>query len=234
MIIQHKAYDDEVTDKLRCICLEYISGYEGSHTKVKVRCLVCGGIFERRYDNLIMRAKDGCALCPICLEQKQKAKREQEEKAKRDAWINAERRKMEREADLISRVTEKRLASHVCKNCGISYCIAMTGYDSDKYCSTKCMKRWAMRVKNDRRIKRMQNRDHDNDITLEKLYMRDGGICYLCGAKCDWTDQDADGNAQNNYPSIDHVIPIAKGGKHKWDNVRLAHRGCNILKRDKV
>ncbi|MDT2396282.1 HNH endonuclease [Enterococcus avium] len=31
---------------------------------------------------------------------------------------------------------------------------------------------------------------------------------------------------------MDHVIPISKGGTHSWDNVRLAHRHCNAIKRD--
>ncbi|WP_210434349.1 HNH endonuclease [Virgibacillus sp. SK37] len=40
--------------------------------------------------------------------------------------------------------------------------------------------------------------------------------------------------AGDDYPSIEHVIPISKGGTHTWDNVKLAHRKCNNLKSDKV
>jgi 5-methylcytosine-specific restriction endonuclease McrA len=36
------------------------------------------------------------------------------------------------------------------------------------------------------------------------------------------------------YPSIDHIVPLAKGGNHTWNNVQLAHHYCNTLKRDKV
>ena len=32
------------------------------------------------------------------------------------------------------------------------------------------------------------------------------------------------------YPSIDHVIPLSKGGTHSWDNVKLAHFSCNSAK----
>ena len=39
--------------------------------------------------------------------------------------------------------------------------------------------------------------------------------------------------AGNKYPSVDHMIPIAKGGTHTWDNVQLAHRYCNSIKSDK-
>ena len=38
----------------------------------------------------------------------------------------------------------------------------------------------------------------------------------------------------NNYPTIDHVIPLAKGGMHSWDNVRLAHHNCNSIKGDRL
>lgn len=37
-----------------------------------------------------------------------------------------------------------------------------------------------------------------------------------------------------DYPSIDHLMPMSKGGTHTWDNVKLAHHGCNTLKRDKI
>ena len=78
-------------------------------------------------------------------------------------------------------------------------------------------------------------RKHDNDISLEKLFKRDHGTCYLCGMVCDWLDgEDRNGMfvAGVHYPSIDHVVPVAKGGTHTWDNVKLACRGCNTKKRD--
>lgn len=73
-----------------------------------------------------------------------------------------------------------------------------------------------------------------NIITLHKVISKDSNICYICGQPCDEHDMviNEDGHyiAGNSYPSIDHVIPIAQGGTHSWDNVRLAHRGCNSKK----
>ena len=75
----------------------------------------------------------------------------------------------------------------------------------------------------------------DKDITLEALYRRDSGVCYLCGGKCDWSDKDIERNCVGRmYPSIDHIIPVSRGGFHSWDNVRLAHFGCNVDKSDEV
>jgi 5-methylcytosine-specific restriction endonuclease McrA len=45
-----------------------------------------------------------------------------------------------------------------------------------------------------------------------------GTVCHLCGG------QGAD--------SPDHVIPRSKGGSNALDNLRPAHRGCNIARGD--
>ena len=79
--------------------------------------------------------------------------------------------------------------------------------------------------------------DYDKDITLEKLYNRDGGICALCGGRCDFNDFVFSGDtfiAGNKYPSIDHIIPLSKNGGHTWDNVQLAHKQCNSIKSNKI
>lgn len=231
-----KPLDEEtVADYVERSGFDYVGGYSMAKKPITVRCRECGRTFERQF-HIFRDVVNGTWSvgneCPLCKEDRQKEKdRERREQVERDARIKAEQREM-READLISRQLEERLAIHVCKNCGESYCIESTGYNSTKYCSEKCMKRWAMRVKNDRRHKKIASRRHDADITLEKLFRRDEGICYLCFGKCDWNDVDADGNACDNYPSIDHVKPIAKGGTHTWDNIKLAHRRCNWEKSD--
>ncbi len=35
-------------------------------------------------------------------------------------------------------------------------------------------------------------------------------------------------------PSIDHIVPITRGGTHTWDNAQLAHLLCNTRKGNKV
>jgi len=77
----------------------------------------------------------------------------------------------------------------------------------------------------------------DRDITLEKLYNRSAGICALCGRHCDYEDYIFNGSvfiAGNNYPSIDHIKPLSKGGSHTWDNIQLAHKRCNSVKSNKI
>ena len=63
----------------------------------------------------------------------------------------------------------------------------------------------------------------------------------LCGQKCDYADfeERVSKNGYHyilvggEYPSIDHVVPLSKGGTHTWDNVHLAHKRCNMVKGNK-
>jgi 5-methylcytosine-specific restriction endonuclease McrA len=34
--------------------------------------------------------------------------------------------------------------------------------------------------------------------------------------------------------TLDHIIPLAKGGDHTYENIKLAHMICNSYKSDKV
>lgn len=72
--------------------------------------------------------------------------------------------------------------------------------------------------------KRQTYRDPDGDptISLHELYHRDKGKCGICGKEV--LPKDA---------SLDHIIPIARGGKHQWSNIQLAHLKCNKKKSNK-
>jgi 5-methylcytosine-specific restriction endonuclease McrA len=49
-----------------------------------------------------------------------------------------------------------------------------------------------------------------------KLYELAKGICYLCEQKINFVDA-----------SVDHVIPISKGGSSTLSNLKIAHSSCN-------
>ena len=73
----------------------------------------------------------------------------------------------------------------------------------------------------------------DNDITVERLFERDKGICHICGSECNPDDFEVRDGAfivGKTYPSIDHLKPRSKGGVHSWKNVKLAHHYCNTIK----
>ena len=150
-----------------------------------------------------------------------KQKREQERLARKEAYEN------QLEAWRIAREARKE-ANHrndICVVCGKEY---ETYNPAQKTCSKECGKKLAHAHKH-KRIPKSQL--VDKDITLEALYRRDSGVCYLCGGKCDWNDK-TDKSVGPAYPSIDHMMPISRGGLHSWANVKLAHFECNWKKSD--
>ena len=67
-------------------------------------------------------------------------------------------------------------------------------------------------------------------FTYEEIFERDGWICQICG-KAVWR------NAKWPHPksvSLDHIVPVSKGGSHTRENVQWSHVGCNSSKCDKV
>lgn len=205
---------EQINLELRPFGFEYVSGYTGCDSRVRIRCLTCGSEIERYYN--FTRKKTNTA-CPEC------ERREVERRC--DAKKLAAVRDRELRVIDTSKQMELRLAS--CELCGRLF---LPG-DRYKYCSAECFHK-ATNRKKDRRLN-SQN-IIDKDITLEKLYTRDAGVCYICGQTCDWQDfVVADGITicGDNYPSIEHVTPISRGGLHSWDNVKLACRRCNTIKR---
>lgn len=122
-----------------------------------------------------------------------------------------------------------------CRNCGNEF---MTEFKKSKvFCSDDCKTRYQHELK--RRSKhRLDGKIADSGITLTKLCTRDNGICQLCGQPVDWSDYFIDKNGAfivgKNYPSVDHIYPISRGGLHAWDNVQLAHFSCNSVKSDSI
>lgn len=55
------------------------------------------------------------------------------------------------------------------------------------------------------------------------IYLRDQNRCQYCGRKF-----------PSSELSLDHVIPISRGGKSTWDNVVCACLPCNVRKGNKL
>lgn len=67
-------------------------------------------------------------------------------------------------------------------------------------------------------------------ISADVLIERDGNVCHLCNLEIDLS------LARNSRfgATIDHVVPVSKGGADTLDNMKLAHWICNIKKGNKV
>jgi len=106
-----------------------------------------------------------------------------------------------------------------------------------KYCSPRCSQKVQNRKhKHTRRQREIAGKS--DIIPLDELIKRDGGICQICGEEVDlddgWFDTDRHFHIGRLYPTIDHIVPLAKGGTTTWDNVQLAHLACNSAKCDRI
>lgn len=80
-----------------------------------------------------------------------------------------------------------------------------------------------------RRAERFASSKVDSGITISKLAAMYGEKCYICGKQTDFGDKRW-GNYGPDYPTIDHVVPISRGGAHSWENVKLCCAECNVRK----
>lgn len=208
---------------------KYIGGYTGIDGYMNLQCNDCGCVFTRSGQYLKSSYKK-MVICPNCLDIEKKKK---EELAKLEILENIKQKEKDRLERLKQREEERKdkIKTKICEECGKEY---QTTRNRSRCCSKQCANKFVNRCK-DKRI--YKNGKPDLSITLTKLIKRDKNICHICGCKCNSEDYYYKENifiAGEEYPSIDHVNPIAKGGTHTWDNVKLAHRGCNSEKRDKL
>lgn len=61
------------------------------------------------------------------------------------------------------------------------------------------------------------------NVAPSAIYERDAGICQLCKKP-----------VEREKMTLDHVVPLSKGGAHTFGNLQLAHRSCNSSKGAKL
>jgi 5-methylcytosine-specific restriction endonuclease McrA len=228
---------------------EYVSGYETYDSKIKVKCKICGHIQERHANNKDYMKCDNC----VELDRLERVKAKEIEKDNRvrkenkytetvcavcgKSFLRKGNSQKYCSDECVKKANSKRaMHTKICKECGREF---ETDHDKTLYCSSTCSNRYRRKRNALSKDKRLSlNGKIDYSISLKKLYKRDKGICYICGKQCNLKDIEITEEgyyiAGEDYPSIDHVIPIAKGGKHSWNNIKLAHRCCNAVKGDKL
>lgn len=240
--------EQRLAEHLSEIGFEYIDGYSDKHGSVKIRCQKCGAEYVRSVDFL----RRGNVICVEC--QKAETQKRNEEK-RRLATQETETRKIEREWYRLAHPPKEAYAeqheaflnrSGICEICGKPYTVREyiescgIKYARDNgVCSSECKKEKTKRIvrilhKDRRDSHRYRARKYglafDSSITLKKLVERDGLKCAICGEVCDWNDHSWSKYSGPMYPSIDHIVPMAKGGPHTWENVQVAHIICNSEK----
>lgn len=67
--------------------------------------------------------------------------------------------------------------------------------------------------------------DPDADlIDRDVVGKRDGWVCGIC--RCDVDSSRAWPDPKS--PSLDHIVPLSRGGRHTYSNVRITHLTCNV------
>lgn len=76
---------------------------------------------------------------------------------------------------------------------------------------------------------RLRSAAHDPGVTRANLRKQYGDACFYCAVVMDFGRYKR-GETPRDLASIEHVVPISRGGTHTWDNVVLACLSCNLRK----
>ncbi len=192
-----------------------------TQTKYKtLKCAYCGEEFQEARERLNLYCSRKCSILARTMEARQSNECTQKANDEITQLYKEYEEAYEKYMQLRKRVENV-------KNCKYCNTVFESQGKSNVYCSDECARK-AENYFRDHRLER--NGKPDSTISLVKVYERDRGICQLCGDKIYFNLDPND----NKYPSIDHIVPLAKGGLHSWDNVQLACRICNSLKKDRI
>jgi hypothetical protein len=133
--------------------------------------------------------------------------------------------------------SQRDRSPRACKECGTVFA-PIYGDLRKSFCCRRCARAWGKRRSGKpngtfnhvarKRLRVMFGdawRDHYEPISKRKVFERDRWRCQLCGAKLKRTKQWYPGQA-----SIDHIVPLAFGGDHKYANVQACCMECNSKK----
>lgn len=200
---------------------EILPGFRYIETKksrVRLKCKACGSVIERDKKAL----SQGGVKCEHCEEVRKS------EKDLLDCRISLVR--------VLSAVAESRTP----KQCPICGEVFYSQYSNTVYCSDKCRRRHSNRRKRKRKGSSIRHRCkkygvfYDPSVTSEKIFARDHYQCKICGLFCIIGDTSWNGYIGPYSPTVDHIVALANGGTHTWNNVQCAHAICNSKKRDLI
>lgn len=119
-----------------------------------------------------------------------------------------------------------------CRECGVCV-VPQYGLKLRVFCGDDCRKKANRRVskpdygKNHRKRARHYGAEYE-PVNRTRVLERDGWVCGICGGKISRL-------ASFPHPksaSLDHIVPLSRGGDHTYRNVQAAHFMCNSVKSD--
>ena len=125
-------------------------------------------------------------------------------------------------AKYVPAVERNPVVTLACAQCGKAF--ESRTYSSRRlFCSEKCS------TKEERRTSRARRRLRGVSVQRvyrRRIFERDGWRCRLCGKTVKRTAMVPHPLA----PTLDHIVPLAAGGRHEPANVQCAHFLCNSVK----
>lgn len=118
----------------------------------------------------------------------------------------------------------------VCKFCDQTFTVTN---GKQVYCSRACRLGYNRRFASASALRRTARRWRDADaerFTVLDIADRDGWVCGLCLGPIDPNIR----GDRFRQVTVDHIVPLSRGGLHRFDNVQLAHWTCNAAKRDSI
>lgn len=201
----------------------YISGFTDTDHRAFLYCNDCGNVSFISMQFLKPSRELQTVHCVHCKQilEEAKAREKKQRRTERETVQTENRRKKEAE--------RAERSKRNCKECGKQFFSLKRSF-----CSEDCSKKYNNRYCSRRKDKRFE---HKSNITWKRIAKKQGNlICALCGEECNVNDYKVINGTVicgNLFPSVDHIIPCACGGSDSWDNVQLAHRGCNSRKQKK-
>lgn len=232
-----KTYTAKAKDRAKFCSRECSFEYKTAHAKPKRLCQICKRPLSPKQDKLcsaecwqqfrIQLGRTRCVVCGAELTGTQLKLCGASECRKEDA--RRESRRIDSE--------KKPLVERICKQCGKRF-VPEYGNKRRTFCSDECNKRWTDQHPTPKALDGKRKASHTRrakmrgayveDISPSAVYDRDDWVCGICGQPIERDLAYPDPGS----PTIDHIMPIAKGGKHSYENVQAAHFRCNSLKRD--
>lgn len=146
------------------------------------------------------------------------------------AKAEIEQRANDRLAKRLARPINKKTPGYV--TCTVCHKTVWVEQHSQKqFCSNQCRKKSSKaKLYNKNRRHKIRSKSLSQLICLDALMKRHRNRCKQCNTLC----VKPEGYNHPNEGTIDHIMPLSKGGLHLWNNVQLLCRQCNSVKRDIV
>lgn len=120
---------------------------------------------------------------------------------------------------------QRRLAWHQCRECN-----QWIGQPNRLVCRRDlCLRSARSRSSAKARARRREQIADAAGFSHLAIFQRDRWVCGICNSTVDPRHQWPHPKA----PSLDHIVPLSKGGTHTPENVQLAHIGCNWKKNNR-